>query len=472
MSTRISRTISLPAAGFSVAVVTVIFKAFIAVNATTVGFAYLITILLIAAWSGIAESIFASIAATICFNVYFLPPFGTWVISDPENWVALCAFLIASLIASELSRRARRRSIEMERLYSLGRSIMLMNDNAPIGDQIAKELARVCEIPAVAICDARSDTVHYAGSNNISDIEPRLRETALEGAQSKDEMTGIFLAPIVLGGETIGSIALQGEVLADTALQALLNLVAIALENARSREAASRSQAAQQSQEFKSTLLDGLAHEFKTPLTSIRAATTALLASNISNTARHELTLVVDQEVDRLGRLVTEATHIARVEAGHIQLNRQWTAPGAIVERVLADTEVQRDGRRVDVSTTPQLPPAFVDSELVQLALRQLVENALKYSLRGTTIRISSRLSETNLLISVENQGEPLSEAESSRIFDKFYRGQNIRRQVAGTGMGLPVAREILLAHGGDIVLQRSDEQGTEFVLTIPTDGM
>src|SRR5262249_42242324 len=159
-----------------------------------VGFAYLITILLIAASWGITESVFASVVATFCFNYYFLPPVGTWRISDSENWIALFAFLISSLIASDLSNRARRRTaeagtrrIEMERLYELSRAIMLMNSNEPIGKQIANELARICEIPAVAIYDRSASSVHCGGSDTVLRIESQLRETAITGKQSKDE---------------------------------------------------------------------------------------------------------------------------------------------------------------------------------------------------------------------------------------------------------------------------------------------
>ena len=139
-----------------------------------------------------------------------------------------------------------------------------------------------------------------------------------------------------------------------------------------------------------------------------------------------------------------------------------------MIENVLAHMEAQRDGRRIGVSIAAALPQVLVDADLVQLALRQLLDNALKYSPRESAIQISSRLAGDKFVICVCNQGEPLSESERARIFDKFYRGQNVRRQVAGTGMGLPVARDILLAHGGDVYLRSSDEGGTEFVMTIP----
>src|SRR5207247_1770843 len=212
MAARISRKISLAAALGAVVFVTAVFQEIAVINATTVGFAYLITILLIAASWGFAESVVASIVATICFSYFFLPPVGTWAIADPENWIALFAFLISSLIASDLSNRARRRTaeastrrIEMERLYALSRSIMLMNGDEPIGAPIARELARICEIPTVAIYDRPADVVHRGGLDAVPSLESRLKDTALTGVQLSEN--GTLFAPISLGGQSTGSVA-------------------------------------------------------------------------------------------------------------------------------------------------------------------------------------------------------------------------------------------------------------------------
>ena len=472
---RILRQFRFVGALAAVLAVTLVLRAVAVVNATTVGFAYLITILVVAASWGLSESVVASVTATVCFNYFFLPPVGTWRIADPENWVSLGTFLISSLIASQLSDRAKRRAIEartrqveMERLYALSTQIM-MDSNQPAGSVIARELAAIGEIPVVALYDRPNDAVYYGGTEDATHVLERLKDTALKVAQSKDEKTGTLFAPISLGGQCIGSIAMQGGDLSNTALQALLNLIAISLENARSREIAMRAQAARQSEEFKSTLLDGLAHEFKTPLTSIRAATTALLASSVSDAEqRNELLTIVDQEAERLSRLVTEATHVARIEAGKIHLDRQLHSVNSLIEGVVDQMEAQRDGRSLEVSIAPDLPPTLVDVDLIQLALRQIIDNALKYSPRRSPIHISSSVIGDKLAIVVHNQGEPLSEAEQARIFDKFYRGINVRHQTAGTGMGLSVAREILIAHGGDVRLRCSNERGTEFVLVLP----
>ena len=456
---RTSRKISFAAAAGAVVFVTLVFRLVAVVNATTAGFAYLITILLIAASWGIGESVLASVIATVCFNYFFLPPVGTWAIADPENWVALFTFLVSSLIASQLSNSAKRREVEastrqmeMERLYTLSRAIMMMDSSRPLGAHIANELARIYEIPGVAIYNRADGATYYGGTADMKHLE-----------------VGTISSPLNLGGDSIGNIAITGGQLSNAALNALLNLIAISLENSRSREIATHAEAARQSQEFKSVLLDGLAHEFKTPLTSIRAATTALLASNVSDAEqRQELLTIVDQEAERLSRLVTEATRVARIEAGKVQLNRQWHSIRALIENVLAQMESQCDGRPLEVSIAPELPRTLLDADLIQLALKQLVDNALKYSPRRSPIRISANGSGDNVLIAVHNEGEPLSESERSRVFDKFYRGQNVRQKVAGTGMGLPVAREIVIAHGGDIQLHSTNENGVEFVVSVP----
>jgi two-component system sensor histidine kinase KdpD len=477
---RIRRSLTVPAALAIVCLVTVVLRAIQAnVNGTTVGLVYLITILIVATTWGIVESVIASMLAALFFSFFSESPAG-FAIVDPEDWVALGAFLIGALLAGDLSNRAQRRAaeakarqIEVEKLYALSRSIisiMLMDSGDAIGDVLAKELANICEIPSVAIYDGGSAAVYCGGETQLAMPESRLREAANGSSLFKDEKTGILFAPIALGGQNLGSIAIQGAELSPTAINALLNLLAITLESTRTREIATRAQAARQSEQFKSTLLDGLAHEFKTPLTSIRAATTALLGATVSDKAQQEeLLTVVDQEADRLSRLVTEATHVARIEAGDLDINREWHWIDDVIKSVLYDSEPRRDGRRINVSVEHNLPRILADAKLIQLALRQLVDNALKYSPRRSAIEISAGLSGENLAVSVRNEGEPLSESEQARIFDKFYRGQNVRRHVAGTGMGLSVARDILRAHGGDVYLSGSSlRDGTEFVLAIP----
>ena len=273
-----------------------------------------------------------------------------------------------------------------------------------------------------------------------------------------------------LGGKSIGSLAINGGAISDAALHALLNLVAISLENSRSREIATKAEAARQSEEFKSTLLDGVAHEFKTPLTSIKAATSGLLASTVSDPVQQrELLTVIDEEADRLTALVTEALHLARIEAGKIHLNRQPYSVNTLIDDTIRQVEPAWDGRGVNVNVEKDLPDDVpFDVELMQLAIRQLLDNAVKYSPHGSPIRITAGVSDGALAIRVHNTGDALSELERGRIFEKFYRCTSMQNRVAGTGMGLAIAREILRAHGGDILVESSADRGTEFTAMLP----
>jgi two-component system sensor histidine kinase KdpD len=270
-----------------------------------------------------------------------------------------------------------------------------------------------------------------------------------------------------MGGHAIGALALQGIAFSDGALQALLNLVAIAWERVRTEEAANRADAARQSEEFKSTLLDAIAHEFKTPLTSIKAASTSILTdSRPLSPHTQEFATIIDEEADRLNSLVTEAVRMSQIEAGKVQLERQKIVPGELVQRVVAQFAARSDGRLLRYSAGPDLQHIAVDPELISLALRQLVDNAMKYSPAGSPVEISAAQSDGNLEIRIADQGPGIPEKERERVFERFYRRQNVKDRVPGTGLGLHIARVILRAHGGDVEI--SSGPGCVFCITIP----
>ncbi|HUZ46832.1 MAG TPA: DUF4118 domain-containing protein, partial [Terriglobia bacterium] len=300
------------------------------VNATTAGFTYLIAILLIATAWGLLEAMVASVAAMLCFNFFFLPPTGTLTIADSRNWVALFAFLATSIVASQLSARAKRqaqeameRREETERLYALSRAILLTEAGRRAPKEYAKEIAQIFDLLSVALYERDSAATYRAGPNDLPGVDKKLCEAATLGTLFRDDLSGITVTPIHLGGQPIASLAISGRLLSDSALQAISNLVAIGLEKVRGQEATSQAEAARRSEELKSTLLDAIAHEFKTPLTSIKVAASAMLLNTESSTEhQRELATIVNEEADRMAWLVTEAIQMARIEAGEIQLNR------------------------------------------------------------------------------------------------------------------------------------------------------
>jgi two-component system sensor histidine kinase KdpD len=215
--------------------------------------------------------------------------------------------------------------------------------------------------------------------------------------------------------------------------------------------------------------LDALAHEFKTPLTSIKAASTALLSSNaLKPEQQRELLSIVDEETDRLSVLVTEAIQMARIEAGRVVLRRESHSVEELVESVLNKLRTVVEDRKVRVNIAPGLPRVWVDGELIEVALRQLVDNALKYSPAGSPVSLAAESKDGRVIVSVSDRGPGIPEAEQSRIFEKFYRAE-ASRQIPGAGLGLVIAREIIHAHGGEIWVDSKPGEGSTFQFSLPS---
>ena len=454
-----------------VAVITGLYVRILPVNPTTVALSYLVAILLIATRWGIVEATSASIAAVLCFNYFFLPPIGTFTIADPQNWVAFIAFLATAVVASQLSGRARQRSIDaaarerdLERLYALSRALLLSPGGPSTPEAIARHIAEVFELKAVAVYDHHTDTISRAGPTELLAIEGKLRDVARQAVSLRDE--SVVVTAIRLGGAPIGSLAVLDPGLSDTVLQSIVNLAAIGLERARGQEVTSRAEAARQSGELRATVLDALAHEFKTPLTSMKAATSDLLSS-ISGARNHELLEIVDEEVDRLQALVSDAVRMLRIDAGDFLVHLNRHNVGEVVGWTLRQFEPRLDGHPI-VKRVPEGLSVDVDRELLGLALRQLLDNAVKYSPPTSLIEITATANGT-VDIAVRNAGAPIPAREQSHIFERFYRGTHARH-VPGTGMGLAIVQQIAQAHGGMLSVSSSPELGTEFTVSLPRE--
>ncbi|MGH9326187.1 MAG: sensor histidine kinase [Terriglobia bacterium] len=462
--------------GALMAIAAMTFVCFMGIHmtATATGFFYLLLITIIAVGWGVWEATAASVLALLCLAYFFLPPTDALVATGAQDREVFVAFITASIIISQLvARSIPRRAeaadppLEMERLYALSRTILLMDATRPVAKQIAYQIAQIFHLLSVALYDRPNNEVLRAGPEDIAGVEEKLRQSSLQGTLFREGST--VVAAIRLGGEPVGSIALRGATFSDGALDALTNLVAIGLERARGQEAANRAEAARESQELKSTLLHAIAHEFKTPLTSIKAAATALLSSSHPLPLEQgELATIIDEESDRLARLVNEAIQMARIEGGRIQLNRKTHEVRTLIETAVRSIKPQAEGREIRIEAPADLPLVSVDAELLGLALRQILGNALKYSPPASPVMMRARITEGTLILSVQDHGFGIEKADQGRIFDKFYRALPGRDRAPGAGMGLAITREIVAAHSGEIHVESRRGEGTEFFVSLP----
>jgi two-component system sensor histidine kinase KdpD len=463
-----------------VVAVTWIGSSVVPVNATTIGFAYLLLVLVVASLWGFFEAAVASVASTLTFNYFFLPPVGRFTIADPQNWVALFSFLTTSLIASRLSEEVKRRALDavarqqdLERLYTFSRAILLIDNTEPFPKHLVRKLAEIFELSAVVLYERRAEEFYRAGPLDFDGLDDQLRDAALQGTSFSDAQHHRVITAVRLGAEPIAGLALQlakgGTHMPDAVLQGIANLIAIGLERARAQDLASQIEAARQSEKLRTSLLDAMAHEFKTPLTSIMAATTALLANpDQPANSKAELVKIADEEAKHLNELIDDAVEMGRLDTANIRVNTEPTNVGELVREVVAAMRNVIDGRPLNVVCDEHPPAIAVDRRLIKLAIKQLIDNALKYSPPDTpvTVRVHNGHGVT---VAVTDCGKGIPVPEQSRIFDRLYRSPSVQNQVTGSGLGLSIAQNIVRAHHGDISVA-SHPGETTFNLSLPAD--
>lgn len=223
------------------------------------------------------------------------------------------------------------------------------------------------------------------------------------------------------------------------------------------------------SERLRSVCLDALTHDLKSPLTAIKASVTGLLDDLESDREqRKELLTVIDEECDRLNRLVSEASEIAHLESGELKLNLALHSIGDLMSAALADCKHVTSNREICLDVEYFDIQIQMDLSLAKRVLVQLVTNAQLYSLPGKPITITTKQRDKFHDISVADQGPGIDEDETERIFEKFYRGKNVRYRVPGTGMGLPIAKMIVEAHGGKIRVVNCAGRGCVFTFSLP----
>lgn len=463
------------AASAAVAVVVFVYRE-IRVNPTTVALTFLLTVLIVSTLWGLREAVFTALVATLAFNYYFLPPVGTFTIADPQNWVALFAFLVTAVVASELSQRAQRearnaneRRRDVERLYGFSQQLLSSDNVVELLNAMPRYIVDNFSVRSAAISLPNRPDVYRSGPEMDGLDATDLQLVCARGEPRLEPQRRLAFMPLRMGVRTVGSMGIAGGPLSRETLEAMSSLIAIAIERARAVENLGRTEAARESEQLRSVLLDAVTHEFRTPLTAIKASVTSLLSSQpLDGQQRSELLTVIDEESDRLNRLVGEAAEMAQLDANKVELHRE---PHSMREAVEAAVEASRQvlGKHpVEIRLPDNLPPVRMDVVRIREVLVQLLENAAKYSPPDSPIHLTGEVRNRQVMTSVADRGPGIDDFEQALIFDKFYRGRNHRLQVQGTGMGLAIAKAIVEAHGGTIGVTSQLGHGSVFYFTLP----
>jgi two-component system sensor histidine kinase KdpD len=445
------------------------------VNPTTVALMFLVAVLLASAYWGLRYALVLALGATAAFNFFFLPPIGTFTIADPQNWVALFAFLVTAVVASNLAERARReaeqakqRRREVERLYGLSQRLLASENVLELLNALPLYVQETFSARSAAVMAADHPTV-YRSSPDTAIEEDALRSTLLRGEPITQ--AGVSYVPLRLGVRTVGALGVAGLELSRETLDAMGSLAGLAIERARALEALAKNRALQENERLRSALLDSVTHEFRTPLTSIKASVTTLLsASTLDDHGRRELLTVIDEETDRLNRLVGEAAEMGQLDAGLFKLDLQPHSIQDALQPALEEAKASLEDHPVEIVAPSDLPAVRMDVQRIREVLTHLLDNAGKYSDPGLAIKVTSEVKTDRLVTSVADRGPGIDSFEQALIFEKFYRGQHQRYSAPGTGMGLAIAKVIVEAHGGTLGVVSQLGSGSVFSFSLPID--
>ena len=460
-----------------VAGIVLLFYRWLHVNPTTVGFSFLLAVLLISTTWGLRYAIFTAILATAAYNFFFLPPFFRFVIADPQNWIALVAFLVTAGVASQLSERARRgteyadqRRREVERLYAFSQQLWLSENVFELLNIIPRHIADSFQVNGAALfLEGKQETYFLDDRSRTFFPTDQLKSISDRGEPVLDRQQRVCYMPVRMGVRSVGALGLAGCDLSRESLEAIGSLVAIAIERANTVDKLTRSEAARESDRLRSVLLDSVTHEFRTPLTSIKASAETLLSdADLDKSQRTDLLQVIDEESDRLNRLVGEAAEVAQLDARELQFHFESHPIRDAIDNAIKNSQSALRGHPVETSIPPNIPPVRLDLERITEVISQLLDNAGKYSPPDVPIRVSAELQGSEVITSVADQGHGIDEMEQEMIFEKFYRGRDQRMMIPGTGMGLPIAKAIVELHGGKIGVISQLGRGSVFHFSLP----
>jgi two-component system sensor histidine kinase KdpD len=412
---------------------------------------YLIPILALSAYWGIALGVTTSVLSALAFNFFFLEPTGRLTIADSRNWVGLLAFLVVALVTSTMAEATRARAAEADerrREADLGAELARTLLGAPrLSESLAQVSRRLAEL-----LDARSASVEL-------------------GLVPDDDERRIVV-PLRDGERPIGSLVLPADLppaqrtrVRERVVPVLESVLAAALARERLQADVVETAALRRSDEIKTAVLRSVSHDLRTPVTAMLAGIGALRSASVTGEEREQVEADIADAATRLSTLIDKLLDLSRLQAGTAAPNRTWSS----VDEALREAADHAGGDVFRFSIDPSLPLVRADAAQLERAFANLMENAARYS-AGQPVSVRARAVGDRVLVRIVDRGPGIPLREQERVFTPFYRGEATARTVPGSGLGLAIARGFIEANGGTVAVESLPGQGTTFVITLPVE--
>jgi two-component system sensor histidine kinase KdpD len=436
------------------------------------------------AWVGLV----AVALGFVLLDVLFIPPYGTLTVGSAQNWLALVVYvavvLLVAMVVSrlqELRAHAARHAADSRRLLELSELLVADKPVSEMLGVVASSVRSAFDLETVALLlpSAENGYLEVVASDGLK-LEGESLERILPSPGTPASLTGSIVAgallrqiPLAAAGRPVGLLVLRGRAL-DLHDRGLLstyaNHAALAIERAQLREQALRADVLQEVDEWRAALVGTVAHDLRTPLASIKVAVSALREPGIvlPELARQDLLETIEEQTDRLTRLVSTVLELWRLEAGARRPKREPVVVDDLIDEAAALVESSLDASRLHRVVAAGLPPLEVDPTLIAQALANLLENAARHSPPGAEVlvEVSRRHGLVNgIELAVSDSGPGVPPDQRELVFDLFHRGAGGGR----AGLGLAIAKAFVEAHGGHIGVGAARGGGARFALTLPT---
>ncbi len=475
---------------------------------------YLIGVFAVAIAYGRGPAVLASLAAFLTFDWFFVEPLHAITVSNPDEWVALLLFLLTAIVTGQLTAAVRRRALEAEQrereaavLYDVVRLISERDFVAAlqaVADRLRTELtlsAVVIDLPggdhdAVRAEVGEPDALAFLRTTARLPADRLTVGKAPIGAQRgtpghwvrivPSRRPGqpyvpapgrVHLVPVTVREQRVGALLLVRPAdgapfsSADTRLLTTVSgQLGLAAERVRLALQATEAEILRRTDELKSALINAVSHDLRTPLASIIASAGSLRQQDVHWTdgERQEFAEAIEEEAQRLDRIVGNLLDLSRIEAGHLRPDKGWYDLSALLEDVLGRLRPITAGHPVSVDVPEELPPVSLDYVEIDQVLSNLVENAAKYTPSGTPIALSIKHQGDEIEVAVADRGPGIPAESLPRLFDPFYRVDRPGPRPQGTGVGLAVAKGLIEAHGGHLWAENGPQGGARFAFTLP----
>ncbi|HLK39623.1 MAG TPA: sensor histidine kinase KdpD [Polyangiaceae bacterium] len=457
---------------------------------------YLLGIILVSLRFGYGPSICAAVVSVLLLDFFFVPPYLSFSVTDFQHVVMFAVMFVVAVVISNLTQRvrvqaeaARQREQRTGTLYSMSRELAATRATRNLAHVALDHVHDVFDARVTLALEGRDGRLENIAAGEAAYVPDEKEQGVIEWTWSRDKPAGLGTDTLpsarglylpLRGAQgrvgVLGVIPADPRRLQDNEQRALLDVfaqqIATALERARLGEEAQQAHVEVEAERLRSSLLSSVSHDLRTPLSVITGSASALVESDavLDPAARRELARTIEEEAQRLNRLVRNLLDMTRLSAGAVHITKEWQPIEGVIGAALGRLEDALDGRTVTTNVPADLPLVPIDGVLVEQLLINLLENAIKYTPAGSPIDVSARHEPGAMILEVADRGPGVPPDAAKKIFEKFYRLPR-EGQGGGAGLGLAICSAIAEAHGGRIWVDARDEGGSVFRVELPITG-